>query len=146
MGPCFVTVSDGTLSSDKIDDLNSQLLGSMKIINTGRRGHMWNGETCVQFLDWVAGELRRKRRELGITDARQNPALLLCDRCPSHMSSVFLEMRKQWAKENSVLLLGCDSDCPVQIPGGFGAALGPNDRCGSGMSKKNRQTPCFLQS
>ena len=116
------------MSKEEVEKVNDEYMGSMKVICTNRSSHTWNGEVCMQFLDYMAIEIRRKKIELGIEDARQSPALLLCDRCPSHLSRVFLQMRRTWAKENSVILLGCDPSCEVQIPGGFGACLGPNDR------------------
>ena len=96
--------------------------------NTHARRHMWNGEVCVKFLDFVAKEIRRKRLSLGYTDASQCPCLAICDRAPSHQSQVFQDMRARWAKEHNVVLLGADNEGPCAVPGGYGATMQPNDR------------------
>lgn len=34
---------------------------------------------------------------------------------------------KQWARQQNVLLVGCDPDADVQVPGGWGLSSSPND-------------------
>ena len=69
--------------------------------------------------------LRAKRAALGV-DARAK-ALVICDRCGSHNSEVFFNLRAQWASELNVMILGHDKRADVCMPGGFGACAGPND-------------------
>ena len=126
MGCAFTTVAEGTMSQKVMDELNGEVAGMMHIESTNRDSHMWVGETCVRFFDHLSQELRRKRQSLGLQASDR--ALVICDKCSSHQSSVFQAMRVQWAKENNVQLLGADSSAAVQVPGGFGAVAGPNDQ------------------
>ena len=46
-----------------------------------------------------------------------------------HSDHRFAELRsKLWKTQRNCLLLGCDKQHPIQIPGGFGAAGAPNDQ------------------
>lgn len=128
MGPLFVTFGENQLTSSEIDEINDLYAGTLYVQHTSKRTHMWNGETCVRYLDFVATEIRRKRLSLGYTNAADAPCLALCDRAPSHQSSVFQTMRANWAREHDVILLGADVDGPCPVPGGYGACMQPNDR------------------
>jgi len=86
----------------------------------------------------VVQVIRNRRHELGLTAAAKG--LIICDKCSSHQSETFYVKRQQFAKEVNCELLGDDrfagtctsstfstSPAPPPIPGGFGAAGGPND-------------------
>lgn len=128
LGPAFVTVGEGHLSELEISQLNSEYAGTLHVLQNNRKSHMWSGEVCIQFFELMTQEIRRKRLALGIENAADAPCLGLCDRAPSHLSTVFQTMRANWARENHVILLGadCDGECPV--PSGFGAVMQPNDQ------------------
>eukprot|EP00435_Cladocopium_sp_Y103_P072068 s64_g39.t1 len=121
-------VQEGQLSDKEVKDINESLEGTVHVEYTSKKTHMWNGETCVKFFEWVSKEIRRKRKSLGYTNAEDAPVLAICDRAPSHQSQVFQDMRMKWAQENNVILLGADKDGPCVVPGGFGATMQPNDR------------------
>ena len=128
LGPLFVTFGEGQLRDCEVDEINSLYEGTLHVEHSCKKTHMWNGEVCVKFLDFVAKEIRRKRLSLGYTDASQCPCLAICDRAPSHQSQVFQDMRARWAKEHNVVLLGADNEGPCAVPGGYGATMQPNDR------------------
>ena len=128
LGPLFVTFGEGQLRDCEVDEINSLYEGTLHVEHSCKKTHMWNGEVCIKFLDFVAKEIRRKRLSLGYTDASQCPCLAICDRAPSHQSQVFQDMRARWAKEHNVVLLGADNEGPCTVPGGYGATMQPNDR------------------
>ena len=68
---------------------------------------------------------RRKRAILGI-DANSK-GLLLLDSAPQHTSKVFLQVRKRWADELNVIVIGDGSIDDVTVPQGIGATIAPND-------------------
>ena len=137
MRPLFVTFGEGQVSDKDALEINAQYPGTLHVETVCKKTHMWNGETCLKFLDFVSQEIRRKRLSLGYKDASEAPCLGICDRAPSHQSQVFQNLRATWAKENNVILLGADVEGPCPVPGGFGATMQPNDRQGAKPPKKN---------
>lgn len=129
LGPLFITFGDGQLSEAELKEVNQLYAGTLHCEPACKKTHMWNGELCIKFLQFMTQEVRRKRMSLGYTDASK-ACLGICDRAPSHQSAVFQSLRETWAKENNVILLGADLKSPCQVPGGFGAVMQPNDRRG----------------
>ena len=76
----------------------------MFFARTGTDSHMWSGKTVVQFFELMTRILRAKRRRLGLT--ANDRAMLLCDRCPSHSSQQYSDLREQWSREMNVLIVG----------------------------------------
>lgn len=97
--------------------LNKEHQGILHIESSGSDSHMWSGATTVKFLDLLTTELRKQRRAIGCLDNSER-AMVICDKCTSHLSRTYLDLRKQWAQEQNVLLVGADPDSDVQIPGG----------------------------
>ena len=87
--------------------------------------HMWQASTMMKFLDHFAIQLRRKRLELGL-DATSR-GLLICDKACVHHASIYKSARERWQRENNCLIVNGQTEDLVAIPGGFGAAGGPND-------------------
>lgn len=84
----------------------------------------------------LAQVIRERRHELGLNAGAKG--LIICDKCSSHQSETFHNKRRQFAREVNCELLGVDRFAgtgtisagvatPPPIPGGFGAAGGPND-------------------
>ncbi len=84
--------------------------------------------------------IRQRRHELGLDASAVG--LIICDKCSSHQSETFYTMRRQFAREVNCLIMGDDRFAGARapdgdsgaetmtmppIPGGFGAAGGPND-------------------
>ena len=84
------------------------------IKKTGSDKHMWNCATTIQFLEFLTVELRERRLELGL--AAKDGALSICDDAEQHRNPQYLQLRKQWEKENNCILLGCDPE--QRVPGG----------------------------
>ena len=149
LGPLFVTFGDGQVKDSEVDEINETYAGTLHVEHSCKKTHMWNGEVCVKYLDFIAKEIRRKRLSLGYKDAAEAPCLALCDRAPSHQSQVFQKMRANWAKQHNVILLGADCEGPCPVPGGFGATMQPNDRWEfttvvQKIEKQNQMKPIYM--
>ena len=119
MGFAYVTVPEGTISPTEMQALNEEHEGTLLVESSGTDSHMWNGQTTVKFFEALTIELRKRRTAIGCQDQSAR-AMLICDRCPSHLSRTYLDLRRNWAKEQNVLLVGSDPDADVQVPGGWG--------------------------
>lgn len=128
LGPAYISFGEGQLGDQDVKELNKEYAGTLHIMQTNKKSHMWNGEVCVQFFEMMTQEIRRKRLALGFQNAADAPCLALCDRAPSHQSSVFQQMRMNWARENNVILVGADLAGECNVPAGFGAVMQPNDQ------------------
>ena len=83
--------------------------------------------------------IRQRRHELSLNATAAG--LIICDKCSSHQSETFYNQRQQFGRETNCAIMGGDrfagmaaaaeGDARVMpmppIPGGFGAAGGPND-------------------
>ena len=67
-----------------------------------------------------------RRQKLGLSS--KDRALVICDDATVHSDSNFTELRQLWEEEQNCQLLGADKTFRIKIPGGFGAAGGPNDQ------------------
>ena len=122
----YITVPEGYMSQEDIARLNAEHAGVLVIQTSGTDSHMWSGATTCRFLEQMTLELRKQRRKIGCLDTSAR-AMLICDKCTSHLSKTFLDMRRQWAAEQNVLLVGTDPYAEVKIPGGWGLSSSPND-------------------
>lgn len=114
------------MSSEEMEAINKEHEGILLVQSSGTDSHMWSGQTTVRFLEQMTRELRRQRRKIGCNDTSAK-AMLICDRCTSHLSRTYVDLRRQWAREQNVLLVGSEPDAEVQIPGGWGLSSSPND-------------------
>lgn len=89
-------------------------------ISTSHHGpsHMWTAETLGDYLRFLAIELRRKRKKLGL-DARSK-AMIIMDKAPQHASSTFKKLRERFERDQNCILLHGESFHLVAVPGGLG--------------------------
>lgn len=89
-------------------------------ISTKHHGpsHMWTAETLCEYLDFLAIELRRKRKKHGLTASAK--ALVLMDKAPQHSSSTFKKVRERFERDHNVVLVHGESIHQVAIPAGLG--------------------------
>ena len=81
----------------------------------------------LQYLDFLSGEIRRKRLALGVT-AAEAKCLVLCDKASQHHAADYVVARQRWEKANNAMIVhGASKEHGLVIPGGWGAAGGPND-------------------
>lgn len=96
---------------------------------------MRSATTMLHYLDFLAVEVRRKRISLGLTASNgrclilcDKATLILCDKATQHHSKDFEQARAQLEEaHNSIIVHGQSTRHGIQIPGGWGAAGGPND-------------------
>lgn len=87
--------------------------------------HMWSSATTLDYLAFLSKQLRARRMDLNLDASAR--ALILCDKAAVHQTAAFEEARQRWQTENNCYLVNGTSDDLVRIPGGWGAAGGPND-------------------
>ena len=114
------------MTAEQMKALNDEHEGVLVIESSGSESHMWHGQTTVKFFDAMSIELRKRRALIGCHDSSAR-AMLICDRCASHLSRTYLDLRQKWAQEQNVLLVGCYPDADIQVPGGWGLSSSPND-------------------
>ena len=114
------------MTEGTVGDLNSKLSGSAFIHQNNRRSHMWDADTMLYYLEFLEVEVRKRRMELGLS-VEGNKALIICDKASVHSCQKFELYRKQWQDRNNCILLHGSSTDTITIPGGFGAAGGPNE-------------------
>ena len=113
--------------------MNKELEGVIYISRThANRSHMWNGDTLLQYLEHLKGEIKRKRVALGLPFSAK--ALVLCDAATVHSTSIYQKIRERFEREaNCIFVTGGNnsasstSNKPLVIPGGWTATGAPND-------------------
>ncbi|CAK9018622.1 unnamed protein product [Durusdinium trenchii] len=119
----YVTLRSGTMPESTRKRINQQLDKYLFIEQQQVTSHIWNEATQIKFLDFLAKEVRTRRKMLGL-DATAR-ALVLLDQAGAHMSRKYERIQEQWSRQHNIELMGGRSAVPV--PGGFGASGGPND-------------------
>ena len=108
LGRSFTTIPEKAMSDEKLEQANQKFSENLVIKKTGSDKHMWNCATTIQFLEFLTVELRERRLELGL--AAKDGAVSICDDAEQHQNPQYLQLRKQWEKENNCILLGCDPE------------------------------------
>ena len=63
------------------------------------RTHIWNGETMLEYLNFLGEELRARRRSLNLDHSCR--ALFICDCATQHMASEFDGLREAWCSQRN---------------------------------------------
>ena len=113
-----------------VERVNQNLRGVLHVStqHAAEKTHMWTSRTLPEYLQFLAGEIRAKRQQLGL-DATHK-CLVLCDAAGVHGAGALASIRECFEKEaNAILLHGgyACNDSRVVIPGGWGACGAPND-------------------
>ncbi|CAK9104139.1 Uncharacterized protein SCF082_LOCUS48622 [Durusdinium trenchii] len=72
----------------------------------------------------MAEELRARRRALNLDLSAK--AMIVCDMAPQHSAKKFAALKQAWMDQHNAVIICGDSEL-LEIPGGWGAAGGPND-------------------
>ncbi|CAK9044101.1 Malate dehydrogenase 2 [Durusdinium trenchii] len=124
MGRGFVTCKSDHMSEKDRNQANQELAKWLYIAPLQSKTHIWSSETMLTFLDFMAGELRARRRELNLDISQK--AMIVCDMASQHSSKKFAALKEAWSQQHNAVLICGDSEV-MAIPGGWGAAGGPND-------------------
>ena len=68
-----------------------------------QRSHIWSAESFMHYLDFLAQEVRERRKALHLkhTDA----ALIICDNASQHASSKFRAFKEEWMRTHNAVPL-----------------------------------------
>lgn len=77
-----------------------ELEHSLYIAPLHAKTHIWSAKTMMAFLEFYAGELRERRRQLKLT--LKDRALLLCDQATQHSSKKFEALKLAWMSQHNV--------------------------------------------
>ena len=63
------------------------------------RSHIWTSETFLAYLNFLAGELRSRRRALGLS--LKDAAMVICDCASQHSSLKFPSLKREWMRQHN---------------------------------------------
>lgn len=86
------------------------------------RTHIWNGDTMLCYLNFLAGEIRERRRRYNLPHSAR--CLILCDQASQHTTKKYELLRKNWCHQhnvapwlriNKIFLYMCNGTCGTSI-------------------------------
>ena len=114
----FIVPGSKLRSENTVKSMNAELRDTLQISTTHHGpSHMWTAETLGDYLQFLASELRRKRKRHGLT--ARSKALIIMDKAPQHSSSTFKKIRETFENDNNCILLHGESFHLVAVPGGL---------------------------
>lgn len=96
----YVTCKVNTIPRATIAKINREMERYLHIAEPQPKSHVWAEGSLIPYLDFLAGELRARRKALGLTG--QHRALILMDQAGAHMSRTFETIQRKWCEENNV--------------------------------------------
>lgn len=100
IGRAYVTFRKGGISDAARNQANVELEKYLFIEEPQSKSHVWNEATMIRYLDFLAGELRVRRVQLGLKHCHR--ALIMCDQAGAHMSTTFQKLQMQWCQQHNV--------------------------------------------
>ena len=100
IGRGYVTLKENTISQQSLAKMNHELGRYLFIAPPQKTTHIWNEESLIPYLSFLAEEIRSRRRELGL-DATSR-AMVLMDQAGAHMSQTYWSIQKKWCDEHNV--------------------------------------------
>ena len=89
------------LASPAVDQLEWQELSEwLEVAPPQSRTHIWGGDTMMTYLAFLGGEIRAKRRSLGLTIADR--CMVICDCATQHTSKTYEQLRSAWCQQHNV--------------------------------------------
>lgn len=61
--------------------------------------HIWSSETMIDYLAFLAEELRHRRKALNLKWS--DKCLILCDQASQHSSKKFATLKEQWMAQHN---------------------------------------------
>lgn len=84
------------------DHFQKELSEWLEIAPAQKSTHIWSGETMISYLHFLAGEIRQRRRHLGLS--LKDACLVICDQASQHTAASFKRMRDEWCVQHNVAL------------------------------------------
>ena len=100
MGRVFVTFRERGISQATRELVNEKYGKFLFVAEPQPSSHVWSEGTLIHYLDFLAGEIRCRRAQLGLTGADR--ALVLMDQAGAHMSKTYFKLQKKWCLEHNV--------------------------------------------
>ncbi len=97
----YVTCRKGSISNNVREWANSHLKRWLYVAEPQQQSHIWNESSLIQYLQFLAGEIRTRRAQLGLTAS--DKALVLMDQAGAHMSRTFKQIQQKWSQEHNVV-------------------------------------------
>ena len=95
-----MTFREGGISQATRELVNQKYGKFLYVADPQPSSHVWAEATLIHYLDFLGGEIRRRRAQLGLTGSDR--ALVLMDQAGAHMSKTFSKLQKKWCIENNV--------------------------------------------
>ena len=80
---------------------SQELEGWLYIGELTNRSHFWTSQTMLEYLGFLAGELRARRRDLGLSLGDR--ALVLCDHASQHSWAKYRKFKEEWSRQHNVV-------------------------------------------
>lgn len=100
VGRGWVTVKSDYLSEKQRRELNEELECWLQIGPLQGRTHIWCADTFLEYMEFLTGEVRARRRQLGLD--RKATALIICDCASQHAIEKFFAMKMQWCAQHNI--------------------------------------------
>lgn len=100
VGRGYVTCKTGTISQQTRAWANEKLGRWLYVAEPQEGTHIWNEASLIPYLDFLAGEIRKRRAELGLSGKQR--ALVILDQAGAHMSRTYESLQKKWCEANNV--------------------------------------------
>ena len=66
-----------------------------------QKTHIWSSQTMLTFLDFMAEELRARRRELNLDISHK--AMIICDMASQHSAKKFAALKRAWVEQHNAV-------------------------------------------
>ena len=90
VGRGYITMKVGTITEEVRQNLNESLSKYLFIENPQTSSHIWNEQSLIWYLAFLAEEVRGRRAMLGLTAA--DKALIIMDQASAHQSTAYLRI------------------------------------------------------
>ena len=97
----YITCRKGTISNNIREWANSHLSRWLYVAEPQPQSHIWNESSLIHYLQFLAGEIRDRRSQLGLSAADR--ALVLMDQAGAHMSRTFKQLKDKWSEEHNIV-------------------------------------------
>lgn len=101
VGRGWVTCTSNTLTEQQRRVLNQECKSWLQIGPLQDRSHIWSSETFLDYMCFLEGEIRSRRRALGLDITAR--ALVICDCASQHSIKKFFSIKDRWCKKHNVV-------------------------------------------
>ena len=100
VGRGYVTCRQGSISAKTREWANRELSKWLFVAEPQPTSHIWNEENLMPYLQFLAEELRCRRRQLGLSI--NDRAMIMMDCAGAHVSKTFKNIQDRWCAQHNV--------------------------------------------